>query len=88
MISSCNGLRYILGQDDSAKAVARRFRKLAREQGLKPTQSQLEALLDAAYPRLAKLYWPFAGAVRTLRDQGVSGIIQKITKLMRKGEQQ
>ena len=88
VISSCNGLRYILGQDDLTKAVEKRFRKLAREQGLKPTQSQLEALLDAVHPRLAKLYWPLSGAVRTIRNQGVSGIIQKITKHMRKGERQ
>ena len=86
--SSCNGLRYELGDPEAVRRVEKQFRKFAREQKLKLTQSQFEALLDAAHPKLVKAYWPAAAASRILREEGLSGILHKTIRHFRKGEQQ
>jgi hypothetical protein len=87
VVSSCNGLRYMLGQEAAVKDVEKQFRKFAGEQKLKLTQAQIEALLDATHPKLIKLYWPAAAAARILREQGISGMTKKITERIRKGTQ-
>ena len=56
------------------------IKAMSREQKLKPSQAQFEAMLDATHPRLIKLYWPVAGGIRTIRDQGITGMIRKIMK--------
>ena len=88
VISCCNGVRYMLGQEAAVKTIEKQFRKFCREQKIKLTQPQFEALLDVAHPRLIRFYWPVAGGVNTLREQGISGVAKKITKQFRKGEQQ
>ncbi len=88
VVSSCNGTRYILGREDVAAAIEKQFWKFSREQKLKLSQPQLEALLDAAHPKLVRYYWPIAGAVRTLREQGLSGVARKIMKHRKRGEQE
>lgn len=80
VIASCNGVRYMLEQDSAVKPIAKQFWRFAKEQNLQPTQVQWEALLDVTHPKLIKVYWPLSGAVRTLREQGVSGMIRKIMK--------
>ena len=87
VVSACNGLRHMLGQEAAVKDVEKQFRKFAREQKLKLSQSQFEALLDATHPKLIKLYWPAAAATRILREQGISGMTRKIMKRIRKGMQ-
>lgn len=52
------------------------------------TMAQKEILLDAFHPKLIRWYWPVAGAVRTLRDSGISGLWAKIKKNLGKGEGQ
>ena len=88
VISACNGMRHMLQREDVVKEIEHQFRAFSREQKLKLTQSQFEALLDVTHPKLIKLYWPVSGAVRTLREQGLSGMVRKITKHVRKGEQE
>lgn len=88
VVSSCNGTRYILGREDVAAAIEKQFWKFSREQKLKLSQPQLEALLDAAHPKLIRYYWPIAGAVRTLREQGLSGVARKIMKYRKRGKQE
>ncbi len=88
VISSCNGLRYMLKQEEKVKEIEKQYRQFSREQKLKPSQAQFEALLDVTHPRLIKLYWPLAGGIRTLRDQGISGMVRKMIKHTRKGEQE
>lgn len=88
VISSCNGMRYILKREDTVREIEKQFRAFSREQNLKLTRPQFEQLLDATHPKLIKLYWPVSGAVRTLREQGLSGIGRKITKHFRRGEQE
>lgn len=80
VISSCNGLRYMLQQEEKVREIEKQYRKFSREQKLKPSQAQFEAMLDATHPRLIKVYWPVAGGIRTIRDQGVAGLIRKIMK--------
>ena len=80
VISSCNGLRYMLQQEEKVREIEKQYRKFSREQKLKPSQAQFEAMLDATHPRLIKLYWPVAGGIRTIRDQGITGMIRKIMK--------
>ena len=87
VVSSCNGLRYMLGQEAAVKDVEKQFRKFAAEQKLRLSQSQFEALLDATHPKLIKLYWPAAAAARILREQGISGMTRKIMERTGKGMQ-
>ena len=88
VVSSCYGLRYELEQIEAARAVEKQFWKFCREQKMKLSPAQFEALLDAAHPRLIRFYWPVAGAYKTLREQGVSGMVRKIMQHIRKGEQE
>jgi hypothetical protein len=78
----------MLGQEAEVKTIEKQFRKFCREQNIRLTQPQFEALLDVTHPKLIKLYWPVAGAVSTLREQGISGAFGKMIKHLRKGEQQ
>ena len=88
VVSSCYGMRYMLGREDVAREIGKQARKFFREQKVKLSQTQFEAFLDASHPKLVRYYWPVAGAYRTLRDQGVSGIMKKIIQRRRKGEQE
>lgn len=85
-VSCCNGVRYTLGRPDAVKDIEWSVKTFIREQNLKLTRSQFEALLDATHPKLVRLYWPFAGGIRTVREQGLSGIFRKIMKQIKKGE--
>lgn len=64
---------------EEVKGIERSVRKFSREEKLRFTPEQREALLQAMRPELMKLYWPAAGAVRTLRKEGISGLVRKIT---------
>lgn len=77
---ACYGARHILDRPDVANAVNRQTWRFIREQKLKPTRQQLDALVDAAYPKLTKLYWPAIGLVRTLKDEGLRGVAAKLRK--------
>ena len=50
------------------------------------TQAQKEVLLDAFHPKLIRYYWPVAGAVRTLKDTGMSGLVGKFKKNLGRGD--
>lgn len=60
--------------------------RFAREEKLRFTTEQKETMLQAMHPEWMGLYWPVAGAVRTLREQGVSGLIRKLLGRFGKGE--
>ena len=79
-ISCCYGARCLLNRPDVVKQIDKQTRAFLRRHGVKLEKEQFEALLDAAHPKLVKLYWPVSGAMRTLRQQGVSGVIQKLRK--------
>ena len=80
VVSSCNGVRYILDREDVAAEIEKQFRSFRQEQNIKLSRTQFEELLDATHPKLIRLYWPLAGAVRILRQQGMAGVMKKIIK--------
>ena len=59
-------------------------RRLRRE--IPFTKAQFEIMFSAMHPKLTRLYWPLEGAARTLREDGVSGLIRKVGRHLRKGE--
>lgn len=64
--------RYRLGR------VRRRWRRFLRAEQAVLTRQQKEFLLEAGHPRLIGLYWPIAGAWRTVQASGIGGLWQKI----------
>ena len=88
MVNSCNGVRYTLQQPELVKGLEKRLRAFIREQKLCLSQDQKEQLLDVMHPKLIKLYWPLAGAVRTWKEAGFSGLAGKIKKRLTGGNDQ
>ena len=79
------GVRDTLGEPRLARKTEKSVRRFLRTEKLCLTQMQFEFLLDAAHPKLIRLYWPLAGAVRTLRETGLGGLWRKIRKQLGKG---
>lgn len=75
-----------MGSIEAQKEVKRDAIALARAVPL--TKKQKEQLLDAFHPKLIRYYWPVEGAVRTLKENGFSGLLGKIKKNLGKGEGQ
>lgn len=88
VISCCNGARYLLGRPDVVKQIEKQTRATLRRERIRLTRAQFEALLDATHPKLVRLYWPVRGGLDTLRDQGMTGVFQKIRKHVERGEGQ
>lgn len=88
VLSCCNGARHLLNRPDVVKQIEKQTRQFLRRQQIRPTQEQFEQLLDVMHPCLVKIYWPVSGAMKTLRQQGVAGILRKIRKQFKKGEGQ
>ena len=65
-INACYGLRCELGREDLARETSKRAKAFSREQRIPLRVSEKEALLDAAYPKLIRFYWPVAGILRRL----------------------
>lgn len=84
VLSCCNGTRYLLNRPDLVKQIEKQTKKFLRRERIRLTKDQFGSLLDVMHPRLVKLYWPVSGAVDTLRQQGISGVIQKLRKRGRK----
>lgn len=87
-VNCCNGVRYVLKQPELVKDIQKQVLRFLRREKISLTRPQFEALLDAMHPRLIRLYWPVSGAVLTLRDQGVAGLVKKIRKNLGRGEGQ
>lgn len=65
-VDSCYGVRADLKREDLAKDIAKRVKAFAREEKLSLTQTEFEALMDAAPPKWIRLYWIAAGIRRRL----------------------
>lgn len=63
-----------------AKKLKKNLRRLIRQEKRSLSTEQFEYLLDAIHPKLIKAYWPVAGAVRTLRQDGLAGVVKKLKK--------
>ncbi len=72
--------RELLGQRNIARRVVRQAFRFRRELDLVLTDPQTGELLGAAWPRLSKLYWPAAAIRRILRERGLAGLWQRLTK--------
>ena len=77
-------VRYELNDPKAARDIEKAARRLRRE--IPFTKAQFETMFSAMHPKLTRLYWPMEGAARTLREDGVSGLIRKVGKHLRKGE--
>lgn len=80
LVSSCNGVRYGLNRPELVPQLEREALRFFRKQKLPLTVEQKEALLDVMHPGLIRLYWPVAGAVKTLKATGLKGLAHKIKK--------
>ena len=85
VLSCCNGARYLLNRPDVVKQIESQTKTFLHRQQVRLTKEQFEGLLDVMHPKLVKLYWPVSGAVNTMRQQGISGILKKIRKRFGKG---
>jgi len=88
VLSCCNGARYLLGQPDLVKQIEKQTKAFLCREQIKLTKGQFEALLDVMHPGLVKIYWPVSGAVNTLRQQGITGVLKKIRNRFGKEEGQ
>lgn len=77
-------VKYELNDPKAARDIEKAARRLRRE--IPFTKAQFETMFSAMHPKLTRLYWPLEGAARTLREDGVSGLIRKARKHLRKGE--
>ena len=77
-------VKYELNDPKAARDIEKAARRLRRE--IPFTKAQFEIMFSAMHPKLTRLYWPLEGAARTLREDGVSGLIRKVGKHLRKGE--
>ena len=77
-------VKYELKAPGAARNIERNARRLRRE--IPFTKAQFETMFSQMHPRLVRLYWPLEGGIRTLREDGVSGLVRKIGKQLRKGE--
>ena len=78
--SCCNSVRYVLQRPELVKDISRQVRGFLRRENISLTQAQFACLLDAVHPEYMRIYWPVSGAVTTIREQGLSGLWQKIRK--------
>ena len=84
----CNGARYMLQRPDVVKQIEDSTRAFLRRQKIALNQEQFELLLDVMHPNWMKLYWPASAAARTIRQNGIFGLLKKLGKKMGKGDGQ
>ncbi|MGM9549249.1 MAG: glycosyltransferase family 2 protein [Faecousia sp.] len=77
-------VKYELQDPGAARSIEKKARRLRRE--IPFTKGQFETMFSEMHPRLVRLYWPLEGAVRTLREKGLRGLVQKAGEQLRKGE--
>lgn len=88
VLSCCNGARYLLNRPDVVKQIAKQTNAFLRAQDIRLTGYQRGEFLNVMQPGLAKIYWPVSAVAGTLRQEGISGILKKISKHIGKGERQ
>ena len=79
-VNACYGVRCMMDRPELAGKIYKDVKKFLRQEKIRLTKNQFESLLEAAHPKLIRLYWPLEGAARILREKGRSGVIRKITK--------
>lgn len=84
--SAVRGLGQELECRREALAVYRAGCRFLKKEQLTISRQTREDMLDAAHPKLIRLYWPLAGAVRTLKEGGIAGAWRKVCAHLGKGE--
>ncbi len=85
-VNACNALRYELDRPDLIPKIHEDLRRLGRDESQSFTREQMEALLEVLHPQGIRFYWPVAGGIRTLREEGIPGLMRKVLKQLKKGE--
>lgn len=80
LVNCCNGLRYDLQDLEQLRKVEKNARRFVRRQKLRFSSDCNARILDAAHPELMRYYWPLEGAVRTLRESGITGVAARLKK--------
>lgn len=75
------GARRTLSRPEVARQIESSFWKFLRQQRLHLKKEQFEYWLDAAHPKLIRLYWPAEGVIRTVRKEGICGLVKKFWKM-------
>lgn len=86
MVNCCNGLRFMLKEPERVKDLEKDLRRFLKKHRVKLTKAQFESLFDVFHPKLIRFYWPVEGAVRTVRETGVSGLVRKVKEQLGKGD--
>ena len=73
-----------LNRPDLAKNIKKNL-NLLKKDGISLNQKQFETIFDAMHPWLIRLYWPLSGALRTLKENGMSDVLKKAAKVLGKG---
>lgn len=81
-------VRQELNRPDVAKQIRRDARNLVRKYDLHLSKQQFEQMFDAMHPKMVRLYYPLEACARTLKEQGLSGLMKKIAGQLRKGDSQ
>ena len=79
---------YMLFRPELSKGIEKQVRSFLRREKVSLTKQQFESLLEVMHPGIMWLYWPVTGAVTTLQQQGISGLLKKIRKQLGKGDDQ
>lgn len=77
-----------LNRPDVAKQIRLDAKSMIRKYDLHLSGTQLELLLDAMHPKLIRFYYPLEAAHRTVKEQGLRGLVNKAARKLRKGEDQ
>jgi len=88
VVNCCNGVRYMIFQPEKSKDIEKQVRSFLRREKVSLTKQQFEALLEVMHPEVMWLYWPVAGGISTLKEQGISGLLKKIRRQLGKGDDQ
>lgn len=88
VVNCCGGLRYSLNEPERIRPLVRNAYRFCREQKIHFSAEAKEQLLELMYPHRMSIYWNLKGAVCTLRDTGISGLMKKVRKRLGKDENQ
>lgn len=83
--NACGALLYTLDDRRQAVQVERQCYAFARRSGQRLDLEQRGRLLSTMHPHLARVYWPVAGVLRTVRRGGFRALWKKLRSHFGKG---
>ena len=80
-LANCwEGAYYNLKDPKLAGKIRKQGKVFSRQQALEFTLEEREYMLQAMHPKLVRVYWPAKGVARTLRRDGIAGLIRKLSR--------